>query len=787
MPNTEQCIAAIRKAVGRDLSPADLEAVAETLEARARGKREAGKDPREAELEAAQELADDAREAAFVERRNTKLNYAVRHRFRRHVEGFGEGNAAAALEAYQVGVNKRRLGSRLSGDALQKAWDGKLLGGLLHDLNAAGKRNPEILASGALDREIAREMWEIGKPGGKPGVTGSPEARQIADTLHKWQEVARRAQNDRGAWVRNMPGYIVRQSHNEFAIRRMGFDEWRDFILPKLDAERTFQGANPAEVLRRAYDDIVTGGHLAHKSDAAEQSFEGFTGSANLASRASRARVLHFRGADDFMDYNDRLGRGSLFEGAAHGMQQAARNIALFETWGTNPRAMFEHERQKLVDAAHGDPRRANAARAAKHEHQFKELSGETRIPGNAVLARVGSIVRAVQSMSKLGGSTLSSISDIAMVANESRARGGQLLQGYRTSMQSVLRGRGEGEQRQILNAMGVALDGQIGTIAARFTSNDDLGGRMSKLMRLYFRYNLLSWWTDSQKAGVGLAVSEELATRSQTGWADLDAGYRETLETYGFIEQDWRLINRMRRQGRAADGRRYVDPSEVATALTDAEIRNSIVARGAAPLGKRGGVTKSAARIPDAAVRRAREDLETKLRAFIVDRTEFAVPTPGARERAFLNQGTQAGTPIGEAMRFIAQFKQFPVTVASRVLGEATYGRGDLVGLAHLVVSTTILGYLAMSAKQMARGREPRDPADAGTWTAALLQGGGSASSATSCSGNTTVSATRSGAARSDPRRPPWRTGSISSRGCATATTRRSRYSRRCRRTRRS
>jgi hypothetical protein len=51
-------------------------------------------------------------------------------------------------------------------------------------------------------------------------------------------------------------------------------------------------------------------------------------------------------------------------------------------------------------------------------------------------------------------------------------------------------------------------------------------------------------------------------------------------------------------------------------------------------------------------------------------------------------------------------------------------------VGVAHLIVMTTALGYLSMTLKELAKGRNPREPKDGSDYvklfTAAAAQGGG-------------------------------------------------------------
>ena len=48
-------------------------------------------------------------------------------------------------------------------------------------------------------------------------------------------------------------------------------------------------------------------------------------------------------------------------------------------------------------------------------------------------------------------------------------------------------------------------------------------------------------------------------------------------------------------------------------------------------------------------------------------DRNDHAVLIPGAREKRLMTQGQRAGSYIGEAVRFIGQFKTFPVTLMTK------------------------------------------------------------------------------------------------------------------------
>lgn len=125
------------------------------------------------------------------------------------------------------------------------------------------------------------------------------------------------------------------------------------------------------------------------------------------------------------------------------------------------------------------------------------------------------------------------------------------------------------------------------------------------------------------------------------------------------------------------------------------------------------------------------REGLALKLASYFSDRGKYAVLEPGARERAILShRGLRSGTPEGEALRTIMQFKAFPVAMITKVWGREIYGgqvgQARAAGIIHMMVASTVFGYLAMTAKDLAKGRTPRDPKDPMSWGAAFTQGGG-------------------------------------------------------------
>lgn len=707
MAGYADCIKAIQDAAEGTLTDDDIDRIVSTIQRR---RRQAGTDPfaDEATLMAkiAKEIADEERLAALVEKRSQAIN-VIRKQARFDWYGKFEGDEARAISILNVGSEKAGERFGLSVAAQQRALEAKVLGPMLAELRAAGVE--KILASPNKDfeQQVARNMWaiteaEVNKTA--PVLTGLKAAQDAAKIFAKYQELARVMQNDSGAWIGKVPGYIVRQSHDMWRIRKAGFETWRDVILPKLD-ERVFDGVADREAhLKRIWTGLSTGEH--YRERGAQDWLVGFKGPGNLAKRASQERSLHFKSSDDWYAYNEQFGSASMLESVIFGLRKAAGNTALMRVWGTNPEAAFIADVGQLREKAgsRADSKTTDKFKDMLLQSEMDQVTGAANIPGRPSVAMISSGTRAVISMAKLGGAVLSSLPDIAVKAATLRHQGIGFLEGYGNGLKDIVRGRGNVEERAIADHIGVGIDGFLGGIMSRFSATDNVPGRLAKLQNRFFRYNLLSWWTDGKATGAGLVMAHNLARNTSKAFDKLDEGLRVSLSRYGITAKEWDVIRTA--DTKVAGGTPYLTP-DLIELIPDNVIK---------PLAKSDS---------PAAIRRAREDLEIGLRSFFSEEVATAVTMGSARERAIASWGTKPGTAVGEAVRFVMQFKLYPITYATRHIAREI-NRGGVPGIAHLIVSTTALGYLSMAAKDLAKGREPRDPSDWKTWAAAMQQGGG-------------------------------------------------------------
>lgn len=711
--SAERCIKEIKAAAGVDLTDDELTDIVEYLDNVKRA-RLASRDQSSIEeglLNIADELSADIIETAKIEKRNRLINIQRKQELMTVVAAADDalGNPALGLKAAMVGVSRVFQGSRDSVDARGMALSGEYLGGLIANL-----RKENLLLefnSKEFELDLARDLSALTDPGARP--SGNPKTKRIAEIVDQYRRAALGRANRAGAWIKPLPGYITRQTHDMGKIRRAGADEWKRVAIDLLDP-KTFEGANPDEFLNAVFDALKSGVHLKHGAD--NSLTFAFKGPGNLAKRLSQSRSLHFRDADAFMEYNRLFGQRSLTEGIFTDLERLARSTALMEKFGTNPRAMFDSVRQELIEKNRGDHKKLEALRGRDLDNQFDQIDGSANIAHNATLAQVASDVRSIQAMSKLGGAALSALSDVGFQSAEIHRQGIPVMQSWKKAFENVVDGlTTDGDRQEFADLMGVGIDGQLGDVYGRFSADSSPSGALNKGMRFYFKANLLTPWTDANKRGFALMFARELGMKKDLSFSGLHPDMQRLMTRYNITGEKWDIVRKA--VVKADDGREYLVPSEIKNLPDDLFA----------------GTARQIARQKD--------DLETSIRSLLVDRTDFAVLTPGARERAnpLLGGGTQKGTGIGEAVRFMSQFKAFPITAATRGFGEAFFSKGatsfreallkgkaDISGLASLIIGTTVLGYVAQSAKELTKGRKPRDPAEFGTWKAALLQGGG-------------------------------------------------------------
>lgn len=644
-----------------------------------------------------------------LQKKQELKNYAAR--FVQAGRSIGEG-----VLAFLQGSSRLIGGARKSLDYQAKATHGKYFGRLVAELEQAGVLSAFKNPDENMLRDIYREMGATHPGMPAKSVTNNKTAFAIAQVIEGVTAEMVARQNRAGAYIRRVPGYITRQTHDQSAIRAIGrvngqlskeasFQAWYNFVIPLIDQEKTFLGTNPQATMRMIHEGLYTGIHGPARD---ESDITGVVVQGALAKKLSEMRVLHFIDADAALKYNQAFGIKDFKEQILHDLHVRARSIALMENLGPSPEAALQQVIREL-----GDESRM-ADDAAKHVDSLKdwriqaamnEITGKNEMSGNPTLSNITGTAKVLAQMARMGSVLLSSFSDRAFLQAEMAHQGMAPLQVFAKQLTSLL--PNSAENKQMLRLMGVAMDGLLGNALSRYSNHSTVSGWAHTLQKHFFNLNGLNLWTDASKGAAAQLMAAHLGEHAHLSLDELPGELRNILSLYDITKSRWDAI---RSHVVEHEGAKLILPSEVR--VDDATIVKLVQERGLEPTA--------------ANIARERDALDTALRTYIADRVDIAVPTPGAAERKYSTFDTRAGTPLGEAVRMIMLFKSFPITVMRKVIGREIYGRGATsmldwlqhdhrgkFNLAMMMAMATVLGYTSGAIRDALKGRTPKPLVD--------------------------------------------------------------------------
>ena len=690
-------------------------------------------------------ISKDITEQVKAQKKINKINAVndellVRKKVEELLETF-DGDEQEGLIALLVGSNRLTLGARSSVGVAQNAAQGQLVASFDAEVTANGLDGMFDKADARLQEELAITQQQISE--GMEVTTKNPDIKKLAEIMEKHSELTRQALNARGANIPKMWGYVVRQSHDQFNVRaaanRLGknvddiiadptlkgtdinynknFTAWKDFIMQYLDGDRTFGNTdNIDSFLMNSYNSLV--GNKIQVADGAS----GVFGSNSVTKGISNKRVLHFKSAKDWYAYNEKFGTGSLKETYYSGLMTAGRNIGMLDTLGTKPKENFEKIRVAISNRMLANKRSTESLSSYKQFEKFMNVVDGTVYTFDGgkfgfAVAKYSAISRAIGNVAKLGGAVISAAADIGIYASEMKYQGRSFLGGMGEAMGGVGKIKNTKQKRDIAKGLGFLGDGTTYDISGRFQVGDNLNKGWTQIQRTFFKYNLLSWWTNTLKENSMLGMANYYANQKSLSFDQLNKPLQSFFGLYNIDATKWDVI-RKTAMSKADDGTEFINISELSN-MSDVDIKK---------ITGMNDLSKTELQIE-------KDKFKYSVSGMLLDRSIYAVIEPDARTKGTMTQGTLAGTGMGEAIRFMGQFKAFPMAIGNKVLGREIaflrkgpnqdIGRG-IRGLAAIMVTSGFMGYLSMTAKDLLKGKEPRDPNNIKTIMAAFLQGGG-------------------------------------------------------------
>lgn len=709
MPD-DPCPKKVSDASDQHLSESEASDLLARMQRLAQERARNGENYEDALKDTAEQAKADGELFGQLELRANLLGIRARRNIRSFVKQFptlGEG-----LRAFMEGSSKLRDGARLSVSTQEKVIHGQYLGGLIAELE-----RQDLLTAfkhGDLSHEIYIEMGELGKEDGLSGSSGSKEAAAIAKIIETTTSEMVARQNRAGAYINRLPGYIVRQTHDMDEIRRAGglgnskenrsksLEVWKDFTLPLLDTAKTFKGQDANKFMRNVHESLYTGVHGPHLGE-----FESMVMGLkfDLSKQVSKERVLHFKDADAAFKYNERFGTRNLRDQVFSDVYYRARSIALMENFGPRVEESFDRLLRELKEegrAAEDAGTQVDSLNDRRIEYLFDTITGKTDVPKNHSLAKAANVARAIATLSKMGATVISALSDKVFMNSEFAWQGMKRMDYWSKQITGMTR---TPEETRMLRLMGVAMDGIIGNTVARYTTHQTVAGKAHRLQQKFFDLNFLNWWTDTNKGAAAELMSAHLAEHADLKHADLPNEIGRALNLYSINELEWDILRKT--VWKDSNENAHITPDQVEL-IPDSQIDRLLKQQ---DLKETQGNRN-----------RARQDLETSLRAYFSDRVDIAVPTPGAETKKWTTLGTRAGTIEGEAVRMLMMFKSFPIAVLGKIMGREIYGTGsESIGqwilnnhkgkfhTAQLIAMTIVAGYMSGAIRDALKGRTPK------------------------------------------------------------------------------
>ena len=621
----------------------------------------------------------------------------------------GKINPKQALLGVLVGIQDFSAVARNSIGSKQDTIEVVEITRLYQDIKAIGDDVWDNFTSGVFDLEIKKAM--LGE------TVLNEQALQISKILKKYQEDWRLRLNDLGANIGSLDSWITRQFHNTEKMANASKQSkivadnrtaWREFIKTRLDLPRTFENVRDPkkidEILDGIYDSFMANDHLKHGGT------NSIYGTRNVTNRLDASRVLHFKDATARHEYDIAFGEPSLKESVLGVLSNSARNIALIQELGTNPKDTFNKALAVLrKQYKQTNPEFSRQLNFENFSKEFSEIDGSINGAANEIAAKVGMTIRALQTMGKLGFAAPTSIADLGQYMATSKFQGRGLFQGLYEALGALFKT----QDKAAVEVLGVVSNSIHSFQGNKYGSSSDTWGTMGKLQNAFFKYNSLNRWISSLKSGMTVGLARHYGMLADTKWLDLKTRERNVLKLYGFDEGKWDMLRSIKTLD--VENKRYMTAEDVNSISNDT-------------IKKYTGKDMS-----DREIRNFKKDLEMTWRNVLVDQAMHGTPEPDSAVRAFMNQGYKKGTAGGEVLRFIGQFKAFPITIWKKIIGRElrSYGPDDskfaqISGLTSMLILSAMFGYIAMSVKDMLKGRSPRDPSKPGVLLQAFAQGGG-------------------------------------------------------------
>lgn len=439
-------------------------------------------------------------------------------------------------------------------------------------------------------------------------------------------------------------------SHDAHKMSAEPYEVWKEFLSGKL-ANDAINKDNYDKVLRDIYDEQI---HAAVSIPNDRY---------KVSELRSETDGIVFKDAESWLAYNDAYGTSKLYDSMQDQVTSMAHLVGAMEVFGSKPKIGYEMVKKAIAKSTENTTtaRLKTKKALARADKIFDTSMGHLR--SSDYWARGIGSIRNIQTGLKLGGAIIPAITDTTLMAVTSHFIGMPVFKSITRHISSIA----GGADKQMLSArllLGLEHMMDVSHSTSRYTNI--YGSKASaKFAGGTLKWSGLQGWTIGAKQSFGIEMNAYL-TKAIMKPEEFKTA--RILKMYGFSDSDIGALQKAERFSN--NGVDFIDPMSLP------------------------------------------QELRRKWSGMMLTETKMAVPEADAGVQALLNQGQAQGTFVGESLRLGTQFKMFPATIIANHWARAlnqTKGVEKHIYIANMVLGTTMIGVLAIQAKQIINGEEPQ------------------------------------------------------------------------------
>lgn len=531
-------------------------------------------------------------------------------------------------------------------------------------------------------------------------ASANPNAKAYAQSWLKAAEMLRQRFNAAGGNIgqlRGGKGYLP-QTNDPLRVRAVPFEEWRADRIAGLDREAMIDRRTGLPLSDAALEMILQDAHEQIRTDGWFKRKPGGVGSGMMASRHGDPRVFIAKDYASWKAYNDKYGRGSLFDAMNDHIKSMASDTAALEIFGPNPSATIKWlkdliEQDAAITRDLGEKQKAAGGHLSRMDALWGEYTGLSKRPSKEWVANIGQAVRSYETARTLGSAIISAVP--GDIGTQHMAAAMWDLP-FTKIMQNQLKllNPFDSEHRLLGARMLMIQEGWTNRAAGtmRALGGDDLGaGRMAYVAETVLRGTGLTAWTDAGQGAWGMSVLGHMADMREVPFNKLDQGFRELLERGGIAAVDW---DRIRETAvHRAGGQDWLFAQDIAD-----------------------------------------HELGDRVLAMIGETENLAVQEATFETRAIMHDGLKSGTALGETVKTSLLLKSFGISMmmthGRRMMAMGSFSKAGRYAV-RAFITLTLAGALTIQLRHLVKGEDfqemdPRTEAGRKFWYNATLQGGG-------------------------------------------------------------